>query len=51
MPTTTPESGILSKNLKQRGMSLVGSTTIYAYMQAVGLVNDHLTTCWHYEKN
>ncbi len=46
VPTTTPESDRLSKDLKKRGMSFVGSTIIYAYMQAVGLVNDHLTECW-----
>lgn len=45
-PTSTPESDELSKDLKKRGMKFVGSTIIYAYMQAVGLVNDHLTDCW-----
>ncbi len=48
MPTTTPISDALSKDLKKRGMNFVGSTIIYAYMQAVGLVNDHLTDCWIY---
>ena len=48
VPITTPESDALAKNLKQRGMSFVGSTIIYAYMQAVGMVNDHLTECWCY---
>lgn len=43
--TTTPESDLLSKDLKKRGMTFVGSTIIYAYMQAVGLVNDHLVDC------
>lgn len=45
IPTTTPISDALSKDLKKRGMSFVGSTIIYAYMQAVGLVNDHLNCC------
>lgn len=48
VPVTTPESNNLSKDLKKRGMTFVGSTIIYAYMQAVGMVNDHLTTCWCY---
>lgn len=48
VPATTRESDALSKDLKKRGMSFVGSTIIYAYMQAVGLVNDHLITCWRY---
>lgn len=46
VPATTSESDALSKDLKKRGMTFVGSTIIYAYMQAVGLVNDHLTDCW-----
>lgn len=46
VPVTTPISDRLSKDLKKRGMSFVGSTIIYAYMQAIGMVNDHLTTCW-----
>lgn len=45
VPTETPESIALSKDLKKRGMSFVGPTIMYAYMQAVGLVDDHLTTC------
>ncbi len=44
--TTTPVSGTISKALKKRGMSFVGSTIIYAYMQAVGMVDDHLARCW-----
>jgi DNA-3-methyladenine glycosylase I len=47
-PTTTAESDALSKDLKKRGMIFVGSTIMYAYMQAVGLVSDHLVTCWCY---
>lgn len=46
IPATTPESDALSKDLKKRGMTFVGSTIIYAYMQAVGLVDDHLVDCW-----
>lgn len=45
-PTKTTESDCLSKDLKKRGMTFVGSTIIYAYMQAVGMVNDHSTDCW-----
>lgn len=47
---TSPESNKLSKDLKKRGMSFVGPTIIYAYMQAVGLVNDHLTKCFCYKR-
>lgn len=47
-PTTTPESDRLSKDLKKRGMSFVGSTIMQAYMKAVGLFNDHITCCWLY---
>ena len=46
IPTKTPESDRLSKDLKTRGMLFVGSTIIYAYMQADGMVNDHLLDCW-----
>ena len=46
LPAKTPESDSLSKDLKKRGMTFVGSTIVYAYMQAVGMVNDHLSTCW-----
>lgn len=48
VPATTPLSDALSKDLKKRGMSFVGSTIMYAYMQAVGLVNDHTRVCWRY---
>lgn len=48
VPTKTAESDALSKDLKKRGMTFVGSTIIYAYMQAVGLVNDHITSCLRY---
>lgn len=46
IPVSTPISDALSKDLKKRGMTFVGSTIIYAYMQAVGLVDDHLAECW-----
>lgn len=46
---TTKESDRLSKDLIQRGFKFVGSTVIYAHMQACGLVNDHLVDCWRYE--
>ena len=46
IPTSTPESDLLSADLKRRGMKFVGTTIMYAYMQAVGLVNDHVVTCW-----
>jgi DNA-3-methyladenine glycosylase I len=45
-PATTAESDALSKDLKKRDMTFVGSTIIYAYMQSVGMVNDHIVTCW-----
>lgn len=48
IPPTTKESDALSKDLKKRGMTFVGSTIIYAFMQAVGLVNDHMVDCWCY---
>ncbi|MDP8033318.1 DNA-3-methyladenine glycosylase I [Pasteurella atlantica] len=45
-PAMTPLSDKISKDLKKRGMSFVGSTIIYAFMQAVGMVNDHQTDCF-----
>jgi DNA-3-methyladenine glycosylase I len=45
-PATTPESDRLAKDLKKRGFKFLGSTTIYAHMQATGLVNDHLDNCF-----
>lgn len=50
LPATISESDALSKDLKKRGMTFVGSKIIYAYMQAVGLVNDHIVGCWRYGK-
>lgn len=46
LPASTPISDALSKDLKKRGMTFVGPTIIYAFMQAVGLVDDHLEDCW-----
>ncbi|MCW5899541.1 MAG: DNA-3-methyladenine glycosylase I [Flavobacteriales bacterium] len=46
LPASTPVSDALSKDLKQAGFSFVGSTIVYAFMQAVGMVDDHLVTCW-----
>ena len=51
VPATTPESDALSKDLKKRGFSFVGSTVIYAHMQAAGLVNDHTTDCFRHPSN
>lgn len=48
IPATSPESDAFSKDLKKRGLSFVGSTVIYAYMQAVGMVNDHLVDCFRW---
>jgi DNA-3-methyladenine glycosylase I len=50
IPATSPESDALSKDLKQRGFSFVGSTIIYAHIQAVGMVNDHLVDCFRYRE-
>jgi DNA-3-methyladenine glycosylase I len=48
IPATTAESDKFSRDLKQRGFSFVGPTVIYAHMQAVGMVNDHLVDCFRY---
>jgi len=48
MPATSKESDAFSKDLKQRGFKFTGSTIIYAYMQATGMVNDHLVSCFRY---
>lgn len=50
IPATTPESDALSRDLKRRGFSFVGSTVMYAHMQACGLVNDHTTDCFRYSE-
>ena len=51
LPSRSPESDSLSKDLKKRGMSFVGSTIIYAYMQAIGMVNDHMQDCFAHSQN
>lgn len=48
IPSTTAESDAMSKDLKKRGFKFVGSTICYAFMQAVGMVNDHLEDCFRY---
>jgi DNA-3-methyladenine glycosylase I len=48
IPATTPVSDALSKDLKRRGFGFVGSTIMYAFMQSVGLVDDHLPGCFRY---
>ena len=50
IPATSAESEALSRDLKQRGFSFVGPTVAYAYMQAAGLVNDHLVSCFRYQE-
>ena len=49
VPATSPESDALSKDLKKRGFRFVGSTIIYAHMQATGMVNDHVTRCFRHK--
>lgn len=48
IPVTTDESDALSKDLKKRGFKFVGSTIMYAHMQATGMVNDHLVGCYRH---
>jgi DNA-3-methyladenine glycosylase I len=48
VPATTPESDALSKDLRRRGFTFVGPTVCYAFMQAVGMVNDHVVTCFRH---
>ena len=50
VPATSVESDALSKDLKKRGMSFVGSTIMYAHMQATGLINDHVLSCFRYNE-
>ena len=50
VPARTPQSDAMSKDLTKRGFTFVGSTICYAFMQAVGLVNDHLVTCFRYRE-
>lgn len=50
LPVSTPESDAMSKTLKKDGFNFVGSTICYAYMQSMGMVNDHLTTCYRHKE-
>jgi DNA-3-methyladenine glycosylase I len=50
IPSTSPASDAFSKDLKQRGFRFVGSTIVYAHMQAVGMVNDHLVDCFRHRE-
>ncbi|HAF28976.1 MAG TPA: DNA-3-methyladenine glycosylase I [Bacteroidales bacterium] len=50
VPATSIESDAMSKDLKKRGFTFVGSTICYAFMQAAGMVNDHLVTCFRYKE-
>ena len=50
IPTRTPESDAMSRELKKRGFRFVGSTICYAFMQAVGMVNDHLVSCYRHKE-
>ena len=50
IPATSPESDAMSKDLKRRGFKFVGSTIMYAHMQATGMVNDHVMTCFRYRE-
>jgi DNA-3-methyladenine glycosylase I len=50
LPASTKESGMMSKDLKKLGFNFVGSTICYAFIQAVGMVNDHTTDCFRYKE-
>jgi DNA-3-methyladenine glycosylase I len=50
IPASTKESDCMSKELKKRGFKFVGSIITYAFMQAVGMVNDHITTCFRHKE-
>ncbi|WP_195516245.1 DNA-3-methyladenine glycosylase I [Enterococcus dispar] len=50
VPATTALSDEITKDLKKRGFKFIGSTIIYAFLQAIGIVNDHLTTCFRYQE-
>jgi DNA-3-methyladenine glycosylase I len=50
VPASTPQSDAMSKDLRRRGFRFVGSTICYAFMQATGMVNDHLTSCFRYRE-
>jgi len=50
IPSSTPESDAMSKDLKKRGFKFIGATICYAFMQAVGMVNDHVVDCFRYKE-
>jgi len=50
IPSSTPESDAMSKDLRRRGFKFVGTMICYAFMQAVGMVNDHIVGCFRYEE-
>ncbi len=50
IPSSTPESDAMSKDLRRRGFKFVGTTICYAFMQAVGMVNDHVVSCFRYKE-
>jgi len=50
IPVSTPQSDAMSKDLKKRGFKFVGTTICYAFMQAAGMVNDHMVSCFRYEE-
>lgn len=50
VPSTTPEAEFMSKDLRKRGFKFVGPTICYAFMQATGMVNDHITSCYRYSE-
>jgi len=50
VPAETPQSVAMSKDLRKRGFNFVGPTICYAFMQAVGMVNDHLVDCFRYDQ-
>ncbi len=50
IPANTPESDAMSKDLKKRGFKFIGTTICYAFMQAVGMVNDHMVSCFRYKE-
>jgi DNA-3-methyladenine glycosylase I len=50
IPAHTPLSEAISKDMKKRGLNFVGPTIVYAYMQSIGIVNDHITNCFRYNE-
>lgn len=50
IPASTPLSDTISKDLKKRGFNFVGTTIVYAHMQATGMVNDHVVSCFRHEE-